>query len=94
MMMALYSMHTRPLSHHRTHHQPSTINRQTYPLLPRGNGGPDAALRRAQVRCVAEVINAGIQPLQNLSVMNKISAESGGAYDGKIFGKDAIAKCV
>lgn len=40
------------------------------------------------------MINSGIQPLQNLAVINKILAESGGAYDGKAFGRDAIVKCV
>lgn len=63
---------------------------ETTPMLPRG--GPDAVFQRAQVRRVAEIVNAGIQPLQNLTPMNKITAESGGAYDGKDFGRDAILK--
>ena len=58
-------------------------------MVPRG--GNDAA-RRAHVRQLAEVVNAGIQPLQNLSAITKITADSGGAYDGKAFGKDAIIK--
>ena len=61
-------------------------------MLPKG--GPDAVLKRAQVRRVAEMVNSGIQPLQNLSPMAKITAESGGAYDGKAFGKDALPKYV
>jgi hypothetical protein len=61
-------------------------------MLPKG--GPDAVLKRAQVRRVAEMVNSGIQPLQNLSPMAKITAESGGAYDGKAFGKDAIVRYV
>jgi len=61
-------------------------------MLPKG--GPDAVLKRAQVRRVAEMVNSGIQPLQNLSPMAQITAESGGAYDGKAFGKDAIVKYV
>jgi maleylpyruvate isomerase len=59
-------------------------------LLPKG--GPDALMKRAQARRVAEMVNSGIQPLQNLSVMNQITAESGGAYEGKAFGRDAIVK--
>jgi len=65
---------------------------QTRPMLPKG--GSDAVLKRAQVRRVAEMVNSGIQPLQNLSQMAKITTESGGAYDGKKFGKDAIVKYV
>lgn len=45
------------------------------------------------MRRVAEMVNSGIQPLQNLSVINKISFDSGGASDGKVFGKDAIVRC-
>jgi maleylacetoacetate isomerase/maleylpyruvate isomerase len=41
------------------------------PLLPRD------PWRRARVRQVAEHINAGIQPLQNLIVLDHISSESG-----------------
>ncbi len=77
------------------HNQPHTqTNNQTYPLVPRGNGGPDAALKRAHVRRVAEVVNSWIQPLQNVFVLKKISEEFKGAYDGKAFGKDAIVRCV
>jgi hypothetical protein len=61
-------------------------------MLPKG--GSDAVLKRAQVRRVAEMVNSGIQPLQNLAPMAKITKESGGAYDGKAFGKDAIVKYV
>jgi len=57
-------------------------------MLPRG--GSEAPLKRAQVRRVAEIVNSGIQPLQNLATMSDITAKSGGALDGKDFGRDAI----
>lgn len=40
------------------------------PLLPRQ---PEA---RARVRALVEVVNAGIQPLQNLTVLQRVSADS------------------
>ena len=61
-------------------------------MLPKG--GSDAVLKRAHVRRVAEMVNSGIQPLQNLAPMAKITTESGGAYNGKKFGKDAVVKYV
>ena len=41
------------------------------PLFPNDN------LQRARVREISEAINAGTQPLQNLSVINKYSADAG-----------------
>ena len=41
------------------------------PLLPRD------PWRRARVRQIAEHINAGVQPLQNLIVLDRVSSESG-----------------
>lgn len=46
------------------------------PLLPRG-AGPAAAAARARVRALAELVNAGIQPLQNLSTTNRVKAMGG-----------------
>jgi len=44
---------------------------------------PDDAVQRAKVRAVAETIASGIQPLQNLSVLQKIGSEKkmGWAHD-------------
>lgn len=36
---------------------------------------PSDPLKRAQARCVAEIINSGIQPLQNLSILKRIGEE-------------------
>lgn len=42
--------------------------------------------------CDIACATIGIQPLQNLSAMSKITTESSGAYDGRAFGRDAIIK--
>jgi len=60
-------------------------------LLPRGAGASDPALRAA-IREMAEVINSGIQPMQNLSTFRQIDADSGGAMNGKDFAKGGIEK--
>lgn len=44
------------------------------PILPRG---PDALEARAHARALAELINSGIQPLQNLSTTNRVAALGG-----------------
>jgi maleylpyruvate isomerase len=44
------------------------------PLLPRG---PAALEARAHVRALAELVNSGIQPLQNLSTTNAVTALGG-----------------
>ena len=36
---------------------------------------PKDPLKRQQARCLSEIINAGIQPLQNLSVLKMVGAE-------------------
>ena len=46
---------------------------------------------RAIAREMAEVVNSGTQPLQNLSVMKRIDEESKGSMQGKAFAKDSIA---
>jgi maleylacetoacetate isomerase len=46
---------------------------------------------RALAREMAEVVNSGTQPLQNLSVMKRINEESGDSMSGKSFAKDCIA---
>lgn len=50
---------------------------------------PPDPLARARVRQAAEIINAGIQPLQNFQVLGKISALGG---DRMEWGRWAIAK--
>jgi len=44
---------------------------------------PESPLGRAHVRQVAEVINASIQPVQNLRVLQKLDADFGAGTDGK-----------
>jgi len=57
-------------------------------LVPRGEGS-DAALRRGQALQIAQVINSGIQPLQNLNVFKAIKVAvdpvDGGDVDGKAY---------
>lgn len=53
-------------------------------LLPRD------PMARAVAREIAEIVNSGTQPLQNLSVCKKISADSNGSMDGRAFGADMI----
>ncbi len=43
---------------------------------PRAPLLPGSALERAKIRQLAEAINSGVQPLQNLAVMQKLKAES------------------
>ncbi|MBX3250189.1 MAG: maleylacetoacetate isomerase [Myxococcales bacterium] len=50
---------------------------------------PEDALMRARVWEMAEIVNSGIQPLQNLSTMKAIEALGG---DAKAFAAEAIAK--
>lgn len=45
-----------------------------HPLLPRGN---EALELRAHARALAELVNSGIQPLQNLSTTNRVQALGG-----------------
>ena len=52
---------------------------------------PLEPLARARAREIAEVINAGTQPLSNLSHMNAITAATEGA-DGRAIGKAAMIK--
>ena len=52
---------------------------------------PSDAGSRALAREMAEVVNSGTQPLQNLSVMKRIDEESGGSMSGKSFAADSIA---
>lgn len=46
------------------------------PLLPRGDGAREL---RAHARALAELVNSGIQPLQNLSTTNQVTALGGDA---------------
>ncbi len=56
------------------------------PLLPPGVAGREA---RAQVRALAEMVNSGIQPLQNLSTTLQVQALGG---DDKVWVKGFIAR--
>jgi len=58
---------------------------------------PTDAVDRARVREIAEIVNSGIQPLQNLSVMDMIDEFGKGHVEtklgnGKFFGKHHIEK--
>lgn len=57
---------------------------------------PDDIVQRAKVRAVAETIASGIQPLQNLSVLQKIGSEKkmGWAHDVIHSGLAAVEKLV
>jgi len=64
------------------------------PLVPLG-AGPEARLRRARALQIAEIINSGVQPLQNLSVMSAIKVadnDRGETVDGRGFAAQAIEK--
>lgn len=50
---------------------------------------PEDSLLRARALEMAEIVNAGIQPLQNLSTLQLIDGLGG---DSKAFGKEVIAK--
>ncbi len=50
---------------------------------------PEGALEKARMWEVAELINAGIQPLQNLSNMQRVKGLGG---DGKAMAKEVIAR--
>jgi maleylpyruvate isomerase len=59
------------------------------PLLPRDQqDSSNACFLRARARALAEVVNSGIQPLQNLSVTRKVHAFGG---DDKAWVKGFIA---
>ena len=56
---------------------------------------PTAPLARARASEIAEIINSGTQPLQNLSVIKSVKQAEGGdgtTLDGRAFGKAAIEK--
>ncbi len=42
---------------------------------------PEDPFERARVRAMVEVVNAGIQPLQNLAVLGRVSSEAGARKD-------------
>lgn len=50
---------------------------------------PNDAFLAAQVREQAEIVNAGIQPLQNLAMLQKLKAEGA---DAKAFGREVITR--
>lgn len=47
---------------------------------------------RAFVREIAQIVNSGIQPLQNMALAQQITEESKGTMDGKEFGLKAIRR--
>ena len=56
---------------------------------------PTGPLERARASEIAEIINSGTQPLQNLSVIKSVKqaeGTDGAALDGRAFGKAAIEK--
>ena len=63
---------------------------------------PSSSIDRARVRQMAEVINSGIQPIQNLRVMQKLGrdfdlpkeAQVGWSRDWITFGFDALTKLI
>ena len=50
---------------------------------------PDCPFERAEVRRLCEIVNAGIQPIQNSNVVKRIKQEGG---DGDKWTSDAISK--
>jgi len=64
------------------------------PFMPALDGTPEAALRRARAKQIAEIINAGTQPLQNLSVLKsvKVASVRGEDVDAQGFAKAAIER--
>ncbi|KAL7548723.1 hypothetical protein ACHAWF_011995 [Thalassiosira exigua] len=51
---------------------------------------PQDPVSRAKVKEVAEIVNSGIQPLQNLSVMEAVENAAGGGGVGTEFGRSII----
>merc|ERR1711997_90004 len=64
------------------------------PVVPASDGTVTGSLRRARALQIAEIINSGIHPLQNLGVLKavKVAQVEGAEVDGRGFGKAAIAK--
>jgi len=63
-------------------------------LVPQADGTTAGALLRSRALQIAEVVNSGIQPLQNLSVMNsvQIAIVNDSQVDGKGFSTAALSK--
>jgi len=63
-------------------------------LVPVADGTAEGALLRARALQIAEVINSGTQPLQNLDVIKRVKVAMVGdvEVDGRGFGKDAQAR--
>jgi len=63
-------------------------------LVPPADGSIQGALLRSRALQIAEVVNSGTQPLQNLSVMKsvKVADVDGKEVDGKAFATEAIRK--
>merc|ERR1712196_592188 len=62
-------------------------------LVPPADGTPEGSLLRARALEIAEVINSGIQPLQNLSVLKQVRSAVGAAgqeMDGRGFASEKI----
>ncbi|CAJ1351902.1 unnamed protein product, partial [Effrenium voratum] len=69
------------------------------PLIPPADGTPEGTLRRARALEIAEIINSGTQPLQNLGVLKSVPAAQvtaatveGESTDGRGFAKAMATK--
>merc|ERR1711959_514106 len=63
-------------------------------LVPPADGTTAGALLRSRALQIAEVVNAGTQPLQNLSILKSVKAAEvdGQEVDGKGFATAALKK--
>lgn len=70
----------------------ATCGDSSVPLVPPADGTPEGALMRARALQIAEVVNSGTQPLQNLQVLQEVKSATlldGREVDGEGF---AVAK--
>lgn len=73
----------------------SACSASSSPLVPPADGSPEGTLLRARALEIAEIVNSGTQPLQNLSVLRAIksaqSVSTGAELDGRGFAAERIA---
>lgn len=67
---------------------------QSAPLIPVADGTPEGALRRARAMEIAEIVNSGVQPLQNRPMLSSIKTAlvDGKETDGTGFAFAAVMK--